>query len=501
MVELRFNMALPDQVKLRILFNIPDNETNISGGVIIDFSEFEFGSDDDRNETVTATSGFSFEFVPDGSSAGVPPTVQQLKKIIRQLKQSNIPVYVYRKIGAGAETLFFLGVVDQEDVECNFESRSIALQVIDYAQGLKDRSYYGGFYELDPNGPGDPYHPALTFIENESNPAFDTIKAYPEIVTDSNVAAAFQISGTTYYATLAGLHNAGLGKKAYIGFTNRYLFSAVSSISPRRLGDVLKHIGNCFGCVVVPGYEGKLFYLQRFRNVNKSPITISTSEIIEVETIRIVRSATAMYLNLWKNWLRNYGDGTSKYFSVKSEDVQMPFGAIIGAAGALEEEMMFYRPPYTVAQLNQVPAYIDTHAGIMCLVKKPELVGSKWWDYYPALNSLFEIIGEGGNYGSMFDIYAAKIWPQLNTPRLNFVLKVSGTNWALDSYYYVPIDESGNTTVYRCRKIKYDFTEGTTTLDLIEFIESTPDPGSAEYPLLARPGTSTIDSIIMSDNY
>ena len=500
-------MALPDQVKLRILFNIPDNETNISGGVIIDFSEFEFGSDDDRNETVTYPSGFSFEFVPDGSPSGNPPSWKIIKKVLRQLKQSETSVYVYKRIGIGTETLFFWGIVDRDEVECDPESKSIKVQVNDFAQQFKDtRSDTGHGYELDPEGDDDLYHPAKTFVQNEANRQY---QVYSNIVCDSNIAAGFHISGSTYYASFNGHYNASIDKTAYLGFINNYLFSLVSGISPKRIGEVLKQIANCFCCTVVPGYEGKLFLLQRFRNVNKSPITITDSVILEHE-LRIVSSASAMYLNLWKNFRREYYDnlglptGSYRYNSIKgedAEDVRMPFGSLKGQADIMEEEMMFYRPPYQVPQFGTAPYYIDYHAGFMALIRNPLLPPYKEWDYWPVSNSLFEIIGEAGNYSSVYYIYAAKIWPQLSTPRLNYVLKVSGTNWALDSYYYVPIDESGNTTVYRCRKIKYDFKEGTTTLDLIEFIESTPDPGSAEYPLLARPGTSTIDSIIMSDNY
>jgi hypothetical protein len=482
MVTIDVVTGCPGLVRLR--FEVKIYVTSLSEAIqakIISFSEFEFGSDDDSAENIVYPSGFELEFVPGDAS------FKAVKKMLNLLKRYVTDVNVYRAIDEKEETLFFSGTVDRNNVQNKLSNRTVKIRVDDYLQGHKDKKIdnnpYGFVVEGDPTYTH--FYPAQYISRALASKNFVN-SYYATLVTDSAVAVRFTVSGNHYYATLGGLYNATLGstlaeKYAYIGFHNNFFIAGVDALSPKRLSEVLKHIANSFGCVVVPGYEGKVFFQQRWRNVSKTPVMLKLEDILEDSDVAIIMPKDTMKLVPYKNFRRLSTTGIpptvaeNKLYTIKDTENEVELGYVVGEKSEYEEVIFYYKAPFAVTKTAGTTTTIDSHAGFMAIYPDAAHASPPDIRYWNAVNidaETFELVGETGTtYDSMLDIYSAKVWQQLKNPRLNYVLTVHGTHYNLEDYYTIPIDETGNTTVYRCRKIAYDFSKNTTKLDLVEFIE------------------------------
>lgn len=415
---------------------------------IIELKDIQFGSDDDEDEKVVFPSGFDLEF-------RVSPQTNQIHRKIYNLLTIYTTDVLFKKNG----NTFFKGVVDRRSVKMEIEDFTIKIKVDDLIQSYKNRDITGNPFGINISGSGinNPTYPIryllLTYANNNHGTPF-----YTDFVTDSELKSIYSYDTYEYEVNLAGLNNyADPDNLVYYAVWNQFYTNNPLSESPKTLTEVIKYLVNILGCVCVPGYEGKLFVLQRWKNTTKAAAAITLDETVILESDIKIIPAKEGVTN--KNGLIRMVPS----ISVTPHDVDR--GNILRRSGSVLKntetetyESFVVDAPYSDSG--------NDYTGLYATWNRAGYPNDVRYNLHQDILA-DSTTADGVTYGTVSDVVADNIYNLVSQYRTNFIVKVAGINYNLDDYYKLSVDWPPSGRVYRCRKISYNFPENYTELNLV----------------------------------
>lgn len=441
---------------------------------LIDFGEFEMGNDSDDTENLTAPANwkFSFRTNPDDSA-----TFRKLLNLLC-LNTSDVTVW-HDTAGVRKSVVFFIGTVDPANVEADVPDRLFNIQVDDAFLKWKDDDISGnpyGFEVLNEVSPSEyepldftdlkvGCYPLLYHIDKILNKNSTLTPIYDNYIIDSELQGQFNVSGTDYIATLAGYDNFGTSpvNKAYLSLWNGVFQTPFFTDMPKTSATIIRAIGDLFGCTLTPGFNKKFYILQRWETPGHTVVNLTDSNIIEVVSTRVIYPKMGAKLEYW---LPRYSPG-AEIFKGYAED-----GSLLNEE-KIENLIMKIGREHYVETAPDPDAY---YAGIVAGYGRAGYwaSGGRWeWDVrFNIVRSVTQDrfrIGSSGSWGNFAQLVFAKVADVVQTVRFNFVIKVAGTDWKFEDYYTHSFDYPAGTYKYKCRKMKINFDENWTELDLVSW--------------------------------
>lgn len=450
MVEINLNDSNYPETSLLIELNNAFSSSEVySNFDLVNIGEFEFGSDDDEDEKVVLPSGFEMEFRVS------PQTSQMLRKIYNLLTLYCTDVIVTKD-----STVFFKGIVGRESVKMDLQNWTIKIKVDDLVQGYKNRDITGNpmGFNVTEGGINNPCYPIkymlMKLVNNNHGTPF-----YTEFITDSTLRSEFTYLGNNYEVNLDGIDNfSDPDNLTYYSVWNKFYVNNPTEASPKTLIEMIKFLVNTVECVAVPGYSGKFFVLQRWKNPDKTPVVIDEDKIIDHD-IKVIFSKEGI---------------SSKVGNVKIDPPPIEcvfayteYGNVLKRDGSLVNSKAVEEYISFVVD-NPWSSGGDSFTGMFASWNRAGYPDDVRYNLHAGINADTST-NDGLSTSTYCELVASLIYGVISNYRTNFKLKVHGINYALDSYYKLAIDYPPSTRVYRCRKIHYNFDENWTELDLISF--------------------------------
>lgn len=441
---------------------------------IIDFGLFEMGSDDDDRENLTSPANwkFSFKVYPDDSA-----TFRKILNLIC-LNDSDVTVWL-DTAGVRKSVIFFHGTVDPANIESDVPEKIIHVQVDDAFLGWKDTDISEnphGFDIMNEMSPSEyepidftdtrvGCYPLFYHVDKILNNNSSLTPIYTDYVCDSELIGQFTEGGVDYLATFTGQDNfsGSPTNRAYLAIWNGVFQTKFFTDMPKTAATILRAIGDILGCTLTPGFNRKFYIQQRWKTAGHTLVNLTEENIIEVIDARVIYPKLGASLEYW---IPRYSPG-AQIFKVTAED-----GSLLNTE-KIEEMVIKIGREHYVETAPDPDAY---YAGLMAAYGRTGYysAGGMWpWDVRynvvrPINNAKFKI-GTGGSWGNVAELIFNKIAPVVQQARFNFVLKVKGTNWKFEDYYSHAFDYPPGTYEYKCRKMKLNFTENWTELDLVSW--------------------------------
>jgi hypothetical protein len=401
--------------KIKFVFTIIDSTyEGTEEHTIIDFDEFEIGSND-KDEIVCFVSNMKVEFKLE------QVTFEKFEQICFELRTKfNAPVHIYRNAN-----IMFFGYVLSEDVTGKAHTRRIELTITDQMIKLKDEGMTGlnhmGHAATDMVRVKD-------FIKELINYAYFVDDTYiTEVVSLCKIEGLIEVAGVQHTVT-------------FDDFALHYGAYANSAPIFPKASDAIKGILQGFGCMGYCGLDG-IFYIVP-RKYNDSPVYVLTKKnMYDEPEMGVVNKMDHVYAHMYN----------------KGEAETYPYGRGGISQDDKNEEIIFFYPGGSlpsgkpINDLSRLKAYYN---GQLYYVIEDSFRNVKPDGTYTDRTSLWNLVGQD-------------TWDLVGQTRREYKVKALGTYETLHfGQYYVFEDNPGR--VYRLRRAKYSLKGKGAELTLID---------------------------------
>ncbi|MCS7054461.1 MAG: hypothetical protein NZM09_12130 [Ignavibacterium sp.] len=397
----------------------------------VDISPFEYGAGNDADSIIFAnTVKIKFSLTNE-----IVPTTKKFFEIISLAMVSETSVYLYEN----GNPIFFKGNVDKKDFDFDFDRKTVSISLSNPLLELKNINPR----LLNPNEIAEPY----PYIGNLKCATFE------KVITKTIKLVWAEFGNTFIYSDIKAdtdypfLGQSWQAPAQYFGDVANRFWGSDSKFT--NCLDLIKAIGNTLGCVGL--LIGKNYYLMpRYFNINRPVIPLENISKIQLKQgVKTIKGLKVNVKLAGGTYVANYGNVANSDY-IEEIDMMHAGGNIPGTNQA------YYLPVL-------IPGFV---AGIGNEQWVP--VSNKFYtQLVPYPRALWSMIGES-------------IWRGIEN-RYIYNVEMFGINYSYGNYYKLP----DNPTIFKARKIKYDYKNQKTTMELTNVIDYV-EPYS---PSIIMPGT------------
>lgn len=402
--------------------------------VAMEFAEFEFGndSDDDEFKMKAAESDFSFRV----------PNLDIWKKIRDALKNYTTKVDVMRN----GFTLF-TGVVDKNEIQGYFLNKIIKVTFTDAFATDEDLTNNDILSFADTHG-----HPLGAPSRNDQVISITEFMAKLLYEAYGSSYTLEYLTRLKYNVVNYGSFDTGTdpGGYYYLGRIGAYFGNLLNlSLYNYDFKTMIKTCCNTLSSYAVTGLYNKLWIIP-FHNpgVMSKYIYPSIANFVDEPELYMLEGKKALKINCIssKIGLNDSVTWSNSFFPIDGANLRSSEISEINLLG--NPNTIITNPPAADPIFKHISADINDRVN--------DIIGNSFQffkrGYFESANTLPYLA-------------LSNLWDCISTAKEGYRMKLHGTDYDISNYFILPIDAN---KVYRTRKIKYNFRENTTELNIIE---------------------------------